>query len=113
MYDLIKGIDPEISEWQKYIQTAGPQDVILNCDPGVGELSRFELETLLEISRDYTDLDDWEVAEITHHFDEWKKNEQRGDAKSKKIPWDDVLESLGLLESKEFLVKEAIHRQHA
>ncbi len=106
IYDLIRGRDPEVAIWNEFIRTIGPQDVKLIADPGLQELSRFEIEALQSIAKEYADLDDYEVADATHEFPEWKKNIPLKRS-SKKIPWDDVLEALDLMKIKTILVEEA------
>lgn len=112
VYDLIKGCDPYVPTWERFIQRHGPQDVILCNDPGVDELSRWEIETLVSIAKECANMDDYEVADLTHEFPEWMKN-RPAKGQSKIIPWDDVLEALNLREFKDVLAAEATARERA
>jgi uncharacterized phage-associated protein len=109
VYNLIKGEDSENTLWDKFIQRKGGQDVELIAETGNEELSEFELNLLVEIARDRRERDDYAVADETHDFQEWIKNRPEKGS-SKIIPWDDVLESLGLLELKATLANEAFAR---
>ena len=90
-YDLIKGQDFNARKWQHYLETRG-LNVVLIHDPGVGKLSRHEIATLQEVARRFRDDNDWDVAEHTHTFSEWKKNKPPKKS-SKAIPLDDILEA--------------------
>ena len=48
-YDLIKGEDFLATEWDKYIKREG-RDAVLASDPGVGDLSRYEIAKLARCS---------------------------------------------------------------
>jgi uncharacterized phage-associated protein len=106
VYDLIKGTDAETTTWEQFIKRQGQRDLVLCNDPGIDELSAFEIETLQKIAKDHEDKSDWDVADETHDFPEWIKNKP-AKGESKKIPWDDVLEALNLLSLKDVLVEEA------
>jgi uncharacterized phage-associated protein len=104
-YDLIKGEDFLATEWEKYIKREG-RDAVLASDPGVGDLSRYEIAKLHDVARKFQDRDDWDVAEFTHTFDEWIKNKPaRGS--SNPIPVDDVLAATGLSQLKDQIAADA------
>ena len=75
IYNCIKGTDPATGEWEHFIGRDGPQDVRLVEDPGIGELSQWEVEKLHAVTVRNEPLNDYELAELTHEFLEWKKNE--------------------------------------
>lgn len=104
-YDLIKGEDFAAPAWEEFIQREGPQDVRLRKEPGVGKLSRQEIAKLTAVSDRYSASDDWDIAEITHDFPEWKKNKPEGNSRAW-IPLDDLLEAMGLLADKDRLLSE-------
>src|SRR5665213_3651998 len=104
-YNLIKGEDYLATEWGRYIQSVG-RDALLASDPGVGDLSRYEIGKLHDVARTFQDRDDWNVAEFTHTFEEWKKNIPPAGS-SKRIPIDDVLAATGLSHLKDQLVADA------
>lgn len=101
-YDLIKGRDFGSPEWANWFRVIG-RDVELTADPGVGKLSRYEIGKLQDVAKRFADQNDWEVAEYTHGFPEWKKNQPAGHS-SKPIPVDDLLEATGLSAMKEALL---------
>jgi uncharacterized phage-associated protein len=101
-YDLIKGKDFGSPEWATYFRTVG-RDVELAADPGVGKLSRYEIGKLQDVAARFAEQNDWEVAEYTHGFPEWKKNQPTGHS-AKPIPVDDLLEATGLSAMKDALL---------
>jgi len=56
-------------------------------------LSRYEIEKLDEVCRKHRDDDEFDLVQITHDYEEWKKNDP-GDS-SKPIPFRDILEAVG------------------
>ncbi|HVS73709.1 MAG TPA: Panacea domain-containing protein [Phycisphaerae bacterium] len=106
VYDLIKGEDVRVVEWSPFIRNDGKRDLLLHADPGVGKLSRFEVQALADVAARFESNDDWEVADYTHSFPEWQKNRPaRGS--SRRIPFDDVLEAFDMLPLKDMLLSEA------
>jgi uncharacterized phage-associated protein len=105
-YDLIRGQDVGITEWDPYFRSADKWDVELVDEPGVGQLSAFEIEKLREVARRFEDCDDWEVADHTHSFPEWQKHRPTGRG-SNDIPLEDLLEAVGLAEHKADLIAES------
>jgi uncharacterized phage-associated protein len=93
VHDLIRGQAPAAGQWDNFVHT-DRYEVELVADPGRGELSKGEVAKLLEVSNRYRDLDEWQLSEETHTFDEWKKHFPGGD-QSADIPWEDVLVALG------------------
>jgi len=93
-YDLIKGEDFLAPEWEKYIKGEG-RDCVLASDPGVGDLSRWEIAKLHEVAHRFQDNNDWEIAEFTHTFEEWIMNKP-AKGTCKPIPDDDILAATGL-----------------
>ena len=105
-YDLIKGREFASPLWNKHLKQSGSQDVKLVEDPGVGELAKHEIEKLQSVAREFGALDDWEVADYTHQFDEWQKNKPpKGSCQP--IPLEDLLEAVGMAQHKESLVNDA------
>lgn len=105
-YDLIKRSHYESPIWDKYITQRGPQDVELIDDPGLGKLSRYEIEKLTDVSERFRQHDDYDIAIETHKFPEWIKHQPpRGS--SRPIPLADVLEAIGLKDEQGSLEAEA------
>lgn len=102
-YDLIKGADVGVAEWDQYLRSVG-RDVELVADPGVGKLSRREVAKLQEVAARFFQFDDWDVAECTHTFEEWEKNKPQGGG-SNAIPLDDLLDATGQAAKKDALLE--------
>lgn len=109
-YDLIKGTDSGSTIWSRHFTNVG-RDVLLNEDPGVGKLSKREIERLQSVSKRFLDDSDWDVAEFTHRFPEWQKNQPQKNS-SKSIPLSDLLEALGMTGEMQHLL-EVAHVEHA
>ena len=92
VYDLIKGEHPEQAKWAGHIRKQG-YHVQLVQEPGVQELSCFEIQILREVADQWKDQDDWELAESTHSFPEWRKNYVEGT--SRVIPLEDAFSGVG------------------
>jgi len=108
VYDLIKGEASRAGEWDRHIHTVN-REVVLRQDPGRGELSRREVEKLVEVTDRYRDADDWSLSEVTHEFPEWSRNYSEGTTSP--IPWLDVLSAQGKEELVEIVERdEADHR---
>ena len=91
IYDLVKGNGSRAGEWDDYIHTEG-YVLELVADPGRGELSKGIVQKLLEVTKRYAELDDWELSERTHEFKEWADH-FRGEVSP--IPWQDILMAQG------------------
>ena len=102
-YDLVKGADYADPVWEQFLHPSGARDLELAGDPGVGKLSRYELTKLQEVATRFMDKNDWEVAEYTHTFPEWQKNQPPRHS-SRPIPLDDLLEATGLFAQKDELL---------
>jgi uncharacterized phage-associated protein len=94
-YDLIKSQSTESAAWDRYIQQRGPQDLELIEAPGVGLLSRYEIEKLKDVSARHRSMNDFDISMETHGFEEWIRN-QPPKGRSRVIPIDHLLEALNL-----------------
>ena len=96
VYKLIKGEHLDEPFWSEYVQKDGYQ-VELAKDPGRSELSAAEVRLLTETFDRYASLGEWDLVELTHGFPEWIKNypDEAADT-SRTIPFDDLLEAVGL-----------------
>lgn len=88
VYDYIKGNGSKAGVWDDFIHTEG-YAVELVAEPGRDELSKAVVEKLTEISERYRDLDDFELAELTHKFPEWISHYEDGGATP--IAWHEML----------------------
>lgn len=113
LYNIIKDEDVRSSEWRKYVER-NEYWLKPKSDPGVGQLSRFEVRKLNEIATRFAGQDVWEIVKLTHTFPEWKRNAPP-EKSSNPIPLDDLIDALGLSSEaesiKEQLAEEAAHRR--
>jgi len=95
VYDLIKqrqGAEG-LAEWSRHFQNEHYY-LVLDQDPGVHALSRFEVRLLDEALKKYEDADDWDVALQTHRFPEYGTTYQKGTTRT--IPLEALLHAVGL-----------------
>jgi len=90
-YHLIKGGEQSPEDWGQFIRSVDKK-VILMSDPGRGELSRTEIDTLKQVSEQHRHLTTLGLSALTHEFDEWRDNFVPNTSRS--IPWTDVLEAI-------------------
>jgi len=102
--DLIHGQHLAQAEWSKFIRNDGYQ-VELTQDPGRSTLSRYEIEKLTELSTRFAHREDWDVADVTHEFPEYRKNCEEGTSKT--IPFRDILEAVGRAGDAESILQDA------
>lgn len=95
IYRLICRRDVESPLWDKFITQQGDRDLGLIADPGKGKLSRYEIAKLGEVADRYRNLKDYKIADITHDFPEWERN-QPPEGSKQEIPLSDILNALGL-----------------
>ena len=92
IYDCIKGSDSRAVEWSNFIHSEG-HSVTLKQEPGKGELSRAEVDKLVEVTERFRSMSEWEISELTHGFPEWKAHFVPGS--SCWIPWEEMLTAQG------------------
>ncbi len=109
-YDMLKGTSFHSELWGRFIAQEGPQNHRLVADPGVGRLSRYEIEKLQSICDRFRNANDYDLAHYTHAFEEWKKNKPE-EGSSRPIPLEDVLEALSLTQYRERVEKD-IREEH-
>jgi uncharacterized phage-associated protein len=106
IYDLVKGSRTDAKDWSTFIRTQGYQvSAIPGTDPGRGKLSRYEIYKLRDVAEMHEPFGDWEIAEITHAFDEFVKHDP-GHAGSNPIPLSDVLDAVGMGDNKAAILGE-------
>jgi len=76
--DLINGNHRSEPLWSRYFTTRGPREIELTDEPEVGRLSRYEIALLNEVVARHEGLDDFELSELTHGFDEWIRSFRAG-----------------------------------
>jgi uncharacterized phage-associated protein len=78
VYDLIREKkDAEGSaDWAHHFHNEG-YSIVLDKDPGMNALSRFEARLLEETLRKHEKDDDWDIAWLTHRFPEYHQTYRR------------------------------------
>jgi len=104
VYDLIKGSHYGEEVWAQFIEPVS-LDIRLVADPGVLTLSRYEIDKLNETAATYREMEDEELATLTHGFEEWIKNHEPNT--SKPIPLEDVVRAVGRVDEEEEILKDA------
>jgi uncharacterized phage-associated protein len=107
VYDRIKGECPRLPEWEEFFASRG-RDVEMVKGVPVDDLSRYEIETLQRVCRERADRQDWDVAEETHRFQEWIRNDPGTSARP--IPLRDILEAVGRGPNADRIIAEAESR---
>jgi uncharacterized phage-associated protein len=87
-YNLLKGEEKSPDDWNKYIRSVNKK-VVLMGDPGKGELSKREIDKLIEVSNRFRTISTSGLSAFTHEFSEWVKNFKPDT--SRLIPWTDAL----------------------
>jgi uncharacterized phage-associated protein len=104
VYDLIKGEREDEAIWSKHIRTHG-NSVRLISDPGRGELSKYEIGKLNEVSQRYEAVSTWDLVETTHQFDEWIAN-RPAPGSCRPIPIGDIIDAVGMSQHKESIIRD-------
>ena len=96
VYNLIKQKSAQAHQWDTYIHKTGYQ-IHLRVDPGIGQLSKGEIEKLEELCDRYRNTDDWTLSEeITHEFAEWKSAfDPTRPQSASPILWEDAIAAQG------------------
>ena len=109
VYSMIKGESIHDAQWSRYIRQVGPRDVHLHHPAGNSELSKFEVNLLQIVSETHVPFDDFDLVEITHHFDEYKKaNAVRSPKSSKRIPLEDIIDGVCRSDDKDEIVQDLV-----
>jgi uncharacterized phage-associated protein len=107
-YDLLKGQAAGIEIWNQYIvQSSIPYVHRLIADPGIGKLSKVELQKLEDLVQRFWFVDDFLLSQSTHAFPEWQKYAPAGNG-ANPIPIEDVYAAVGLRNNIEELQREAL-----
>lgn len=91
--DVIRGQSFHSPEWDRFISRQ-TYEINLTADPGIGKLSRFEINKLQRVAAEHAHLGDWELVELTHTFPEWIQNAPP-EGSSKPIPLEHILSAVG------------------
>src|SRR4051812_13578861 len=99
LYHLVKEEAPpeEAREWARFFHRDG-HEVVMDADPGAGELSKLEKNRLLTLVGKHHQTDDWELVELTHQLPEWRASYAAEPAEPQAIPWEAILRAEGKAE---------------
>ena len=83
LYDLIaqKEGAEGLAEWLRHFHNEN-YFVVLDQDPGVNALSRFEARVLAETAKKYEKNDDFDIARLTHRYTEYGITYKKGRART-------------------------------
>jgi uncharacterized phage-associated protein len=79
VYDLIKDREdaPGLPAWSQYFHTDGVM-VVLDKDPGINALSRFEVKLLNDAAEKYAGWEPFDLSRETHKFSEYVTTYRKG-----------------------------------
>lgn len=104
VYSLIQGSHSDEPQWSECFSN-DIYFVVMDKDPGVSALSRYEVNLLNEITERYAGLDDFDIADLTHEFSEYKATYVPGT--SRPIPFELLIDGAGRSEDKGDILKDA------
>lgn len=103
-YDIVKGSRWDADTWAEFLHKDG-NEVFVIKSPGVLNLSRHEIDTLTETVDRHRDKNEWDLVNMTHEFEEWKKN-QPEPGTSRAIPMEDIIDAVGLTHMKDDILRD-------
>jgi uncharacterized phage-associated protein len=96
---------PSTQIWDEFIAQQGDRDHVLIKDPGDGCLSAYEIMKLRGVCAMRRGMKDYEIADETHKFPEWIRN-QPPEGSSQRISLHDILAELMMEDYEEGLSQE-------
>jgi len=91
--DLINGEHIDEPQFSQHFEKFGYM-LQMSKDPGVGRLSRNDIEIIESVCQRYASVGDWDLAhDITHSFDEWKACHSAGTSTT--IPLEAIIDAVG------------------
>ncbi len=108
IYDLITFNNPrDLPLWTKFL-TKDEYDLLLNEDPGIDQLSPYEIRKLEEVAKAHEKYGWREMVRITHNLPEWRKNDpDKFGLRMKPIPLEDIFEAVGRDKDMKALLEDA------
>ena len=96
VYDLIHfNTTDSLPLWTTYL-SKDDYDLVLNKDPDIYQLSRYEIRKLEEIAKRYENCGWREIVRISHELPEWQKNDpDKFGVRVTRIPLEDIYEAVG------------------
>ncbi len=98
VYNLIQGIHIDAPKWDKHFHNSGTRKVVMHDEPSPASLSEYEIKTLIAVSEELSDKDDWEVVDLTHQFPEYRQHYV--DDTSRPIPAESIIDAVGRSQEK-------------
>lgn len=90
--DFINSGSPQAgSAWTEAISPPSNYEVRVLADPGLDELSQFEIGVIEQVDKDYGHFDPWALVKLTHQLPEWHDPE----GSSIPIPPEEILRCEG------------------
>ncbi len=110
--DLIDGEHIEEPLFHSHFNRDGYLLQLKEKDPGVGRLSRCEIEKLQEVCDRVAAMSDWDIAYgITHQFKEWIEKYKKGT--SQVIPLEDIIAAVGRAGDQDGILEELRNEYNA
>jgi uncharacterized phage-associated protein len=102
--NLVNGIHEYTPLWSRFFSTIGYK-VEATDQAENGLLSQYEIQKLREVSEKYAPFTDWDICQqMTHSFEEWKKNYEEGTSKT--IQLEDIIDAVGRGGDKESILDD-------
>lgn len=102
--DLVKDRDMRAKFWTKFFRTCGYQ-IEMTSHPGLGTLSKAEIDILHAVSEKYEGFDEWDMVKECHTFPEWVDN-QPPEGSVRDIPLAETILAVGRKEDAEHILEE-------
>lgn len=111
LYNLIKQEHRRTPEWSRFFRR-DHYELVMESDPGNEKLCRYEAEKLTQVQQENQDLDEFDVANKTHTFPEWKQNKPSPGG-ANPIPAEDILRALGYDSEEIERIRKEARAEHA
>jgi uncharacterized phage-associated protein len=98
----------QLADWSRHFHTEH-YDVVLDEDPGVNALSRFEERLLVETSKKHEDEDTWDLAHKIHRLREYALNFREG--RGRTITLEELLRAVNLGAMANSIVRDLKEKQ--
>jgi uncharacterized phage-associated protein len=107
VYALIRNQHPMTPAWSRFFHV-DHYHLVMDCDPGIGKLTRFLTSKLSDVAERHRNDDEWAMVEFSHTLPEWIKNNP-GDS-CRPISVRDILEAIGRIDQMDRIIE---HDRHA
>ena len=104
VYDLVKGTHPAYAGWSDYFHVEG-RNIEMRQHPGNGELSKREIQSLLDIAKQFEEQDDDQLGAITHGLREYKEYFRHDTSTT--IPLASLVDAIGCADVRDAILQDA------